>query len=218
MFLLPIIVAYLLGSIPFGLVVSKLVGIRELRTLGSGNIGATNVWRVAGFKVAIWVFIGDIAKGIAAVLLAGLFIKQFPISIINTDMLLILCALAAVLGHVFPIYIGFRGGKGVNTALGVMIALLPVEALISFGVFLIVVVVTKYVSLGSIIGAVTFFVIVIIEKYVLSKEIADIYVIVVGLIALLILVTHRKNIARLLSGTENKLTRGMRSGKAGSNA
>ncbi len=218
MLLLPILIAYLVGSIPFALIVARLFGAGDLRTQGSGNIGATNVWRVAGLKAAVWVFAGDIGKGAAAVLLARLYAQQYPISLINQESFLILCALAAVLGHLFPIYIGFKGGKGVNTALGAMVALLPIEALLSLGVFLVLVISTKYVSLGSIAGAVAFLLILLVEKYSLEQPVPTEYVVVAALIAALIIVAHRSNIVRLLNGTENKLTRGPSSKEANSHA
>lgn len=204
--ILPIVIAYLLGTIPFGLLVSRLFGVSDIRSHGSGNTGATNVGRVLGYKAAIWVYIGDIAKGLAAVFIARYFFEQYQLSImLSEDGFLLLCVLAAVLGHIFPIFLGFHGGKGVNTALGGMIALLPLEVLFSLLLFGIVVVVTKYISLGSIVAAMSLFLIVAGEKFVWECDIAMIYVWVTGVIGLLILITHHQNIMRLIAGTENKI-------------
>ena len=119
--LLPVIIAYLLGAIPFGLLVPRMFGVRDIRQHGSGNIGATNATRVRGFQRAVWVYVGDIAKGAAAVLLARWYALHYPIPFDTIHPYLVICALAAVVGHVFPVYLGLKGGKGVNTALGVML-------------------------------------------------------------------------------------------------
>ena len=110
-----ILIAYLVGAIPFGLVVARIFGVRDIRQVGSGNIGATNVLRTLGMRAAVWVFLLDIGKGAVPVLLAG-SVSQ---SAIRPDLFLVLVGLAAVLGHVLPVYLGFRGGKGVATAFGV---------------------------------------------------------------------------------------------------
>ena len=201
-----VVITYLLGAVPFGLIVARLYGVGDIRTLGSGNIGATNVWRVAGARVAIWVYLGDIAKGIAAVMVGRYFVQHFQFDLLPIDTFLVLCALAAVLGHVFPVYLGFKGGKGVNTALGTMLVLLPVATIISIALFFIVLVLARYVSLGSILAAVCSFVVVVTQKYMLEVAMADIYVYLTGALMLLIVFTHRKNISRLLAGTENRFS------------
>jgi len=211
---LPILIAYLLGGIPFGLIVSRIFGIKDIRSHGSGNIGATNVWRVIGPKAAVWVYLGDIGKGVAAVALAGCFARHFDTAFLQIDTFLVICALAAVLGHLFPVYLGFKGGKGVNTALGAMIMLLPLESLAGFVIFIIVVVASRFISLGSIVGVVGFFVIVAAEKYLMARDMAAIYVYLAGALAALIVITHRQNICRLVSGTENRFSLSTKSGKA----
>ncbi len=198
-----IAVAYLLGAVPFGLLIGRLAGVGDIRKLGSGNIGATNVWRVAGFKIAIWVFLADIGKGALAVLLARFFA---PDAALRPEHLYVICAAAAVMGHVFPVYLRFKGGKGVNTALGAIVALLPVETLISFGVFVATVLLFRYVSLGSIMGAIAFCVVILVEKFALGSPMEMIYVYLSVLIVLLIVFTHRQNIKRLVSGTENRFS------------
>ncbi|UCD64399.1 MAG: glycerol-3-phosphate 1-O-acyltransferase PlsY [Candidatus Zixiibacteriota bacterium] len=212
-----VIAAYLLGSVPFALVVSRLFGVGDIRKAGSGNLGATNVWRVAGFKAALWVFIGDIGKGVAAVLLGRYCLAAYGSWMLPAELLPVVCGAAAVAGHVFPVYLGFRGGKGVNTALGAMLVLLPVETLISFGVFVLVVLLFRYVSLGSVTAALSFFVVVAVERFVLKTEIAAFYVYLAAAVALLIVVTHRQNIRRLLSGTESRFSLSSRLKREGDN-
>lgn len=210
------LLAYLLGAIPFGLVVARFFGVEDIRRQGSGNIGATNVGRIAGFRAALWVYVGDIGKGVLAVLLARLVAGNTDVSYISVDLFLVICALAAVLGHIFPVYIGFRGGKGVNTGLGVMITLLPYETLLAVGVFALLVLVTRYVSLGSICAGLALFAFVAVEKHVLSRDIAAVYFYLTLALAIVVIVTHRQNIGRLLSGTENRISFGA-SGRMGSN-
>ncbi len=203
----PILISYLLGSIPFGLLVSRFAGIDDIRKYGSGNIGATNVGRVAGFKVAIWVYLGDIAKGIVAVMVARYYISSFGPLPLSNETFLVLTAIAAVLGHVFPVFLRFRGGKGVNTAMGVMVAIVPVEALLAFTVFLVLVFLTRYVSLSSMVAVVVFPLILICEKYFMKMDIADVYMLIGVIIAVLVVTAHRKNIGRLLKGTESQIKR-----------
>ncbi len=194
--------AYLLGAIPFGLIIARLYGVNDIRAVGSGNIGATNVWRIAGPKAAVWVYLLDIGKGVLAVLLARLSTQ----TILPKDLFLILCALAAILGHIFPVYLGFKGGKGVNTGLGVMLVLLPVETLICLVVFVIVVVVSKYISLGSMVAAVCLPGTVVVEKVLLHRMVDPLYFVLTILGMLIVIYTHRQNIRRLVAGTENRFS------------
>ena len=212
----PILIAYLLGGIPFGLIVSRIFGVKDIRSHGSGNIGATNVWRVVGAKAAVWVYIGDIGKGVAAVVAARCWANSFGTAFLPTDTFLVVCALAAVLGHLFPLYLRFKGGKGVNTALGAMIVLLPLETLAGFVIFIIVVVASRFISLGSMAGGVGLFGVVAAEKYLMAHDMAAIYVYLAGTLAALIVITHRQNIRRLIAGTANRLSLSSKSGKSGS--
>jgi len=207
-----VVAAYLLGAIPFGLLVARMYGIKDIRAVGSGNIGATNVWRLAGAKAAAWVFLLDIGKGLLAVLLARL-VHQ---SIMNREFLLVISGVAAVLGHVFPVYLGFRGGKGVNTGLGVMLSLLPLETLACVTVFVIVLAVTKFVSVGSIVAAVALAAIVAVERFWLNPMIPIVFVPLTVSLALFIVVTHRQNIKRLAAGTENRFSLKSKQSQAGS--
>lgn len=197
-----LILAYLLGAIPFGLLVARWFGVSDIRSHGSGNIGATNVWRVVGAKAAIWVYICDIGKGVLAVLIARSVSQDW----LPRDTFLVLAALAAVLGHVFPVYMRFKGGKGVNTSLGVIATLLPLEALICFVIFVIVVALSRYISLGSIVGTISLASLVGVERELMGKQIAVIYFYLAVAMALLVVTTHWKNIGRILHGTENRFS------------
>ncbi len=210
--LIPILLAYFIGAVPFGLLVARFYGVADIRKEGSGNIGATNVWRVAGGGAALWVYLLDIGKGVMAILIA----RQFASTLLPHDYLLVLCAIAAVIGNIFPLYLGFKGGKGVNTSLGVMIMLLPVETLICLVVFLLVVFVFRFISLGSITAAVSLFLVVVIEKYLMAVEISSIYLYLTFFLGVMVIISHRQNIRRLLSGTENRFRFPSRADRAGS--
>jgi glycerol-3-phosphate acyltransferase PlsY len=201
-FYLYLIVVFLLGGLPFGLIIGYLSGKGDIRRQGSGNIGATNVWRVAGPRAAVFVFIGDIGKGVAAVLLMSPFHQSgWPIS---PSAAALLGGVIAVMGHSFSPFLRFRGGKGVNTALGVFVTLMPVETIIALGVFLLIVLVSRYISLGSMAGALTLAAVLWIERLTMSRPVDDLYLAAVSVLALFILITHRGNIKRLIRGTENR--------------
>ncbi len=201
MFYIFLLIAFLLGGIPFGLLAGYLAGQGDIRRKGSGNIGATNVWRVAGPGAALFVFIGDIGKGVAAVWLALVFYNAgWPLSAAASALA---CGFAAVLGHTFSPFLRFKGGKGVNTALGVFVTLMPWETLIAFVVFLLTVLIFRYISLGSILGALALAVVSWGERLVWHRPVDNWYLGAVSLLAFLILITHRQNIGRLIHGTEN---------------
>jgi len=202
---IPIITAYLLGSIPFGLIVCRLAGIDNIRKIGSGNIGATNVWRAAGFKVAVFVFIGDIGKGVLSIIFAQKYAAVMPIEI-PVELFYVICAFACVLGAVYSIFIKFKGGKGVNAALGVLVTLLPFEILIAFIVFLISILISKYISLGSIIAAFSLFVTIAVEIFLLGKSVSIVYFYLCLVLVIMILITHRSNIKRIVKGTESRFS------------
>jgi glycerol-3-phosphate acyltransferase PlsY len=195
-----LVLAYLLGGIPFGWLVSRAFGVTDIRAHGSGNIGATNVWRTLGPKAALWVYLGDIGKGVVAVLIA----RAVEQDILSRDYFLVLTALATVAGHVFSIYLSFRGGKGVNTALGVMMSLLPWHTLIALAIFIVTVAASKYISLGSVLASITLFLATVTEKLTFSPDLSAIYTVLTALIMFLMIFTHRANLARIRSGTENK--------------
>ncbi|MCX7986237.1 MAG: glycerol-3-phosphate 1-O-acyltransferase PlsY [Bacteroidales bacterium] len=198
-YLFLVILAYLLGSIPTSVWVGKIFYGIDVREHGSGNAGATNTIRVLGWKAGIPVFLIDIAKGFVAVSLVG-FTQFVPHSDSRILFQLVL-GFAALLGHVFPIFANFKGGKGVATLLGVVLALSPIPALLAFGVFVVVLLISKYVSVGSMIAAISYALMICLIFYSpLSLKIASL------LMAVAVIFTHRKNIQRLLNKTENKAT------------
>ncbi len=185
------VASYLLGSVPTGYLLSRWSGTRDVREFGSGSTGATNVLRVKGWKVALPVVAFDILKGALPVFLAWRWFGDPAFSA--------LCGLLAVVGHCFPFSIGFRGGKGVATALGAFAAIAWAPCLAAIGLFLIVVGLTRFVSLGSILGALAFPLIVLAGG-------GSVAVTAIALaIAALIVVRHRGNIRRLVQGAERKL-------------
>jgi glycerol-3-phosphate acyltransferase PlsY len=181
--------AYLIGSVPFGLILTRLAGAGDVRNIGSGNIGATNVLRTGRRGLAIATLILDLLKGALPVWLA---FRYF-----GPDMAVV-AGLGAVLGHCFPIWLRFRGGKGVATAAGVVVALTPTVAAVAIGVFVLVVLATRYVSLGSILGALAAAPAAYLMGYV---QAAELYL----LLALIILAKHAANLRRLAHGTEARL-------------
>ncbi|HSE21820.1 MAG TPA: glycerol-3-phosphate 1-O-acyltransferase PlsY [Pyrinomonadaceae bacterium] len=197
-FLLVAIVAYLLGSIPFGFLIVRLLQGDDIRQTGSGGTGATNVSRRAGKWAGGLTLVLDAAKGAGAVLLAGLFATG------PMDWLLTTAAVAVLIGHIFPIWLGFRGGKGVATAIGVFLVLAPLAVLIAGVVFVAVVAITRYVSLGSIVGAVVIALVIGLERFAQPQAIFVSSLTAAICCAALIILAHRQNISRLIQGTENK--------------
>ena len=196
-----VIIAYLIGSIPTAFWVGKYFHGIDIREHGSKNAGATNTFRVLGKKSGWFVLMVDILKGVAAATLPYWFQSQF---IGFKDELLIMqlsASFSAVFGHVFPIFAGFRGGKGVATSLGIVIGLNPLAAAICLGVFLVVFVISKYVSLGAITAA---FVFPFVSYFIIKNDIR-IMIIFSIVLSFLVIIAHRKNISRLLKGEENKM-------------
>jgi glycerol-3-phosphate acyltransferase PlsY len=196
------ILSYLLGSIPFGIIICKLWKGIDIREYGSKNPGATNVYRIIGSIPALIVLLLDISKGLIATLLISRIIIDQPI--LNHTSLMIIAGLVVILGHIFPVFASFKGGKGVATGLGVLISLAPVELIFALLLFLIIVAITRYVSLGSLSSALFILLALIFEKYYLYKTVADELLIAVIVLMVFIFYTHRSNIKRLLNGTENK--------------
>jgi glycerol-3-phosphate acyltransferase PlsY len=196
-----VIVAYLIGSIPTAFWVGKYFNGIDIREHGSKNAGATNTFRVLGKKSGWFVLMVDILKGVAAATLPYWFQSQL---IGFKDELLIMqlsASFSAVFGHVFPIFAGFRGGKGVATSLGIVIGLNPLAAAICLGVFLFVFIISKFVSLGAITAALIF---PFISYFFLKNDIR-IMIIFTIILSFLVIIAHRKNISRLLKGEENKM-------------
>jgi len=189
-YLIPII-SYLLGSIPFGLLLVKFSQGKDIRSFGSGNIGATNVFRKSRLT-GILTLIFDAGKGYLAVVLAGLLAEDPTWQAI--------AAVAAIVGHIFPIWLKFKGGKGVATGCGAFLALSPVAVLTTLGLFVLVVVVTRYISAASIIATAMF----PVWAFLYGNTYPVLVWAAIG--ALLIVVKHHQNIRRLFSGTETKFT------------
>lgn len=194
-----LVTAYLLGSIPTAVWWGKRYYGIDVREFGSGNAGATNTFRVLGKKAGIPVLFIDIVKGTSAVLLA--FLSPFVFESNQFVNLQLGLGIAALVGHVFPIFAGFRGGKGVATILGVVICLTPMTSLMVLGVFLIVLLATRYVSLSSMTAGLSFpfFLNVVLKNQNQTLLIFSLFV------AALLIVTHKKNIARLLKRQETKV-------------
>jgi glycerol-3-phosphate acyltransferase PlsY len=202
--ILALIFAYLLGSIASAVWIGQIFYRTDVREYGSGNSGATNAFRVLGKKAGIAVLIIDSAKGWLSVNLATLLNALGITHLIPgtgpfIDFQLAL-GIAALLGHIFPVYVGFRGGKGIATLLGIILAVHPQAALASIAVFIVVLLITRYVSLSSMVAATAFPVVVIL---VFETAIASL-VIFSLIIAILVLITHQKNIERLLRKEESK--------------
>ena len=192
--------AYSFGSIPFSVIVGYMFAGVDVRKTGSGNAGATNVYRVAGLPAAIIAGLLDALKGVLPVLVAKMLLP-------NEEWLQIASGLAAVAGHIFPVFAGFKGGKGVNTLLGMFMVLLPIEMLICLGVFAVVFALTRIVSVGSMTAGVSLSVIALIEKYIMAKNMSVLLLSACVGVTLLVLFTHRANIRRLVRGEEKRLSR-----------
>ncbi len=187
---------YLLGSIPFGFLLVKFLRGEDIRLTGSGNIGATNVARSGAKGLGIATLVLDAVKGLVAVAFAWWLASSRGVTPLGY---MAIAALAAVLGHVFPVWLKFKGGKGVATALGVFILLFPKALLVSLAIFILVVVTTRLVSLGSILAAIAF---PIAAHFINHPDRMTLEPVI--LVSLIIVVKHHANIRRLLAGTENR--------------
>lgn len=215
-----LILSYLVGSIPGSVWVGKLLYGVDVREYGSGNAGATNTFRVLGWKAGVLATVVDLGKGLlAAGVIATIRIDGLPSGIevwhIETVVRL-MAGVAAVVGHMFPVWAHFKGGKGVNTAAGVLFALTPITMFITLGVFVLVLLTSRYVSLASLMAVVAFPSTVAIRRYVFGVESLDPSILILSIVlALGIIAAHRTNIRRLLNGTESRIktfrpARGMR--------
>lgn len=189
--------AYLLGALPFSYWLVRATKGVDVRSVGSGNAGATNVMRVAGKGPAILALILDAAKGTAAVLLA----ERFG----SVEAIAAWACLAAVLGHMYPWLLGFRGGKGVATAAGALGYLLPLIALLALAVFIVSTVLTRFVSLGSVLAAATFPLAYLALGLLGFSEFSTRVLIPIGIVGGLVILKHRANLVRLRAGTESRL-------------
>ncbi len=198
--LLLIIVAYLIGSIPTALIVSKSFFDIDIREYGSGNMGATNTFRVLGSKFGTIVMAGDMLKGILAVALYNLLPYYLTNELQRTNLMIGL-GLAGVIGHIYPVWAQFRGGKGVATLFGMLLAIQPIIAVNCVAVFLLVLFLTRYVSLSSILAGVALPICVL---WIYNEKEVFYRVFAVAVAALIVL-THQKNISRLLNGSESRV-------------
>jgi glycerol-3-phosphate acyltransferase PlsY len=193
--LLTVVTAYLIGSVSFAVMTSRAFGLPDPRTYGSGNPGATNVLRTGRKVAALLTFLGDAGKGAAAVLLARWAAPYLGL----TEVTVAAAAVAAFLGHLYPVYFGFKGGKGVATALGLLLVLSLWVSLAAAAVFVAVVLVTRYISLGSVLAAT---VAAVAAPLVLGWTPTAIAIV---LMAALVVVRHQANLRRLLAGEESKV-------------
>jgi glycerol-3-phosphate acyltransferase PlsY len=210
-----ILLSYIVGSIPTSIMLSKWGHGFDIRTKGSGNAGGTNVFRVLGWKSGLLVTLVDIGKGVAVtVLIARLFwdpalpfYNKTPFD--DFTVIQMICGAAAVIGHIWTVFAGFKGGKGIATGAGMLIGIAPTEFAISVSVFMIVFWAYKYVSLGSISAAVAFPVSLFVRYNILGDEIHSYRTLIVFSlsVAVLLVYSHRQNIKRLIEGTEKKITR-----------
>lgn len=222
-----LIVSYLIGSIPTAIIVSKLLKGFDIRDHGSGNAGGTNVFRVLGWKAGLFVTVFDMLKGVAVVVWVVAFFEYNQLDQLpdmNRVALRLLAGVVAVVGHMYTVFASFRGGKGVSTAAGIMFGLAPVTMLIVMGVFFSVLLISRYVSLSSIIAVLSFPLTLVVRKYIFKvgdgldyyfnlfgsnhhiHDSLDYHLIIIGtLVALGIVYKHRTNIERLRLGTENRV-------------
>ncbi len=197
------LVAYLIGSIPIGFVVGKAKGV-DLRTIGSGNFGATNVYRAFNFRLAILVFVLDLAKGLVATRVLPL-LWAVDMGIMGMEWVRFTCGISVIAGSVAGIYMRFRGGKGVATSVGVFLGLTPLVTVVCLGIWGALFARFRYVSLGSITGAICLPALIAI----LGREtfVRDPVFYLALLVAMIVIIRHRSNIKRLMDGTENRIGR-----------
>ena len=194
------ILAYLIGSIPTSIWVSKTKFGIDIRDYGSGNAGATNTYRVLGAKWGTFVMIIDVIKGVIATSLWVSIPYYYTNELHRTNFMIVL-GLVAVLGHIYPIWAGFRGGKGVATLLGMALAIQPAVALLCIVVFLITLFATRFVSVSSMLAGIAFMILILFIYH--EKETS--YRLFAIIVAIMVVFTHRNNIKRLLQGNENKV-------------
>ena len=200
-----IVLCYLIGSVPNSIIAGKLLKGIDIREHGSGNAGATNVFRVLGWKAGVAVGLLDLVKGIVTtVYVSQVVFGDMPVS---RDLVQVIAGISAVTGHIWTVFAGFKGGKGAGTAAGMFLGLAPGTALISLLVFAAGFLSTRIVSVGSLSAALALAVIMVVRKYWFLHPIGMPLLILSLLISLLIFFTHRSNIVRLIHGTENRFTR-----------
>ncbi|HYW35611.1 MAG TPA: glycerol-3-phosphate 1-O-acyltransferase PlsY [Balneolaceae bacterium] len=207
-----LLISYVLGSIPTSIWVGKITRGVDIRNYGSGNAGATNTFRVLGWKPGVSVLLIDVAKGYVAaywVSQLAFYIGSGPVTVPYWNIhsfLSIICGLVAVVGHMFPFLANFEGGKGMATASGMLIAIEPVSVGITFGVFLIIMIATHYVSLASLVAAFIYPLMLLLLRYAFHWSIDGSVIIFGAIVGAGIIIKHIGNIKRLLAGTESKIS------------
>ncbi len=209
-FALAAIIPYLLGGINSAIIVTKIKSGQDIRTLGSGNAGLTNTLRTQGKAAALFVLLGDVLKGVLSVVLVRVAFNLLAgVDVGNPESgmmwVLFLAGVFAILGHVFPVYYGFKGGKGILVTVSVLLAIDWLPAVLLFGIFAVIVAITRYVSLGSIVAAILYPITILIFGLVWTNPSVVLNTVFSALIGGLIVFMHRQNIKRLLNHTENKL-------------
>jgi len=206
------LLSYLVGSIPPSIIMSKIVKGIDIRKHGSGNAGGSNVFRVLGWKYGISVILLDALKGAIAVLLvARLYYGNFPFPnatpFDDFTLVQIIAGVFAIIGHIWTIFAGFKGGKGIATGLGILVSIVTIDMLLGLVVFAVVVSISKYISLGSLAAAFSVPIIMIIRENVFDVDISGYHTILplTIFLAFLVMFTHKANIKRLLQGNENKI-------------
>ena len=199
-----ILFSYLVGSIPTSIIFSKVFRGIDIREHGSGNAGGTNAMRVLGWKLGLSVMLIDVLKGVVATL----FVSQIRIDPISwqPEVVQIIAGLSAIFGHIWTLFAGFRGGKGVGTGAGMIVALYPVAALICLGIFFIVILIGRMVSVGSMIAALCLPIVLSIMSAYFDVAVSPVLLYFSIFIAVLIVFTHRSNIKRIVKGEENKIS------------
>jgi glycerol-3-phosphate acyltransferase PlsY len=196
-----LLAAYLIGAIPTAVWVGKTFYGIDVRQHGSGNAGATNTFRVLGKKPGAFVMAVDIFKGWAATSLAHVLVMYGAIEADKLILFEMIMGVLAVLGHIFPVYVGFKGGKGVATLMGMVLAIHLEAALVCLGIFIVVLLISKYVSLGSMIAAIAFPLLLLLPHFHPDEPLLIVFGFV---LSLMVVLTHKKNINRLLQGQESK--------------
>jgi len=199
-------ISYLIGGIPFGFILGRVFGGVDIRELGSKSIGATNLTRVCGIKIGVWGYILDVIKGALPALFIPMIFKTDNMAVLE-----IIIVSFSVIGHLFPVYLKFRGGKGVSVALGGLLIVQTLPAISALIIFLIVIFISRYISLGSMIATSSFLVFIIL-KDIIFKLPFEFEFIAFGLIlSIVVIFAHKSNITRLVKGEENKIWSGKKS-------
>ena len=211
MFIIYLLAAYIIGSLPTAIIAGRLLKGIDIRKHGSGNAGATNVFRVLGWKPGIIVLLIDMFKGFVVVFYLSSIV---PGNAMDYSIVQVSGGLVSIFGHIFTIFAKFKGGKGVGTAAGVFLGLEPLPVLICLAVFIGIVWITRYVSLGSIIASIILPLTILLQSYILAKPATQANLIISLILMIIIIITHHSNIIRLMRGRENKLS----FGKSGENS